>query len=276
MMLFGKRDLVSLEGFFSGAAHGTLLTRAGGFAEVEEAWLAYKFLGDDKANFLKLTPRDEKKGVSVDQVRDLSISLNMGAKRGGERRLVLVNDSFELNSRAQNALLKIVEEPPEGVFFLFLAGSEDFLLPTIVSRCQLIKLGGPTSEEVLSYGTRELGMKGSEVDLLWLQAGKSAGEFLRYSVDEAARKKSLETLGSAKKFIPAGEYEKLIILKKYLANRVDALEFVRSLLVVIELVAKKGAKEALSLGALAEKAERAIQNLNANANARMELLNLVV
>ena len=53
---------------------------------------------------------------------------------------VILKDAHHLTEEAQNALLKTLEEPPENVHIILLAQDSEFLLPTIISRCQIIEL----------------------------------------------------------------------------------------------------------------------------------------
>lgn len=280
-MLFGERDLASLEGFFGGSFHATVLVRGGGFAEQEEDLLAREFLGDSINNLLKLSALDGKKGVGVEQVRSLASSLGMAAKRGGERRLVVVSDRFKLGAQAQNAFLKILEEPPEGVFFLLLASSEDSFLPTIVSRSSLVKLKGPGQDEASRFLVNEVGLSNEDAKMLYLQSGGSVSEMLRLSTDENARKDSLEVLSDAKKFLTEDSYGRLVLINKYqnrskgTAKRDGVSDFLRSLLVVLELVSSKGAKEALRFADLVQGAESSLARLRLNANSKVELMSLV-
>lgn len=51
-------------------------------------------------------------------------------------RFVIINDAHLMNDQSQNALLKNLEEPPQGVIFILLTNERDSLLPTIISRCR--------------------------------------------------------------------------------------------------------------------------------------------
>jgi DNA polymerase III, delta subunit len=281
MMLFGERDLVSLEGFFRGSSHATVLMREGGFSEQEEDVLAGGFLGSSSSNLLKLMAVEGKKGVGVEQVRVLSSSLGMAAKRGGERRLVIVSDRFVFGVQAQNAFLKILEEPPEGVYFLLLANSEGSFLPTIISRASSIKLVGPSQDEAAKFLVENVGLDATDARMLYLQSGGSVAEILRLSSDESARKDSLEILGDAKRFLTQDSYERIVTINKYqnrakgAAKRDGVSDFLRSLLVVLELASSKGAKEALRFADLAQNTERSLARLKLNANSKVELMSLV-
>jgi len=276
MMLFGERDKRLLEGFFNTPAQGTLVVRQGGFSRNEEELLADIFLDKQKGNLYLLSLEDGKKGVGIEQVRKLAAALST-LSRSGERRLVIVSDRHAFGVQAQNTFLKILEEPPVGVYFLLLASGPDSFLPTISSRSQIIRLNGPNEEEVLEYLIKEAGLNEPEAKMLYLQAGGNPAEILRLVSDDFARKKSLEELSLAKKFLIQNSYDRLVLLKNYqnAGKRDEAVSFLKSLLVVLELASKKDAKEALRWSSLAEKVEKSLVNINLNANSKVELLSLV-
>lgn len=68
-------------------------------------------------------------------------------------KAVVLEDASLLTLDGQNALLKTLEEPPEGAILLLGAASEDSFLPTILSRCQVIKLK-VVSDDTLVYHTK--------------------------------------------------------------------------------------------------------------------------
>lgn len=86
---------------------------------------------DDKAERLK-------QDITVDEVRKLKSFFNLSASDGG-RRVVIVDAADELNVSAANALLKILEEPPEKSTLLLISHRPMRLLPTIRSRCRVLK-----------------------------------------------------------------------------------------------------------------------------------------
>ena len=76
-------------------------------------------------------------GYVVEQVRALIADVSLAPVRAQAKVYVL--DRVEtLRDACANALLKTIEEPPEGVVFILLARSTDAVLPTIVSRCQCV------------------------------------------------------------------------------------------------------------------------------------------
>ena len=87
------------------------------------------------------------KEIRVDDVRALARRLSFAALRG-RRKIAIVTPADALNERAQNTLLKTLEEPPPGTTFLMISANPDALLPTIRSRCARVQLG-PVPEDVL-------------------------------------------------------------------------------------------------------------------------------
>ncbi len=79
-----------------------------------------------------------KRSIAVDQIRALHIKLTK--KPGvGDRRVIIIDAADDLERNAANALLKSLEEPPVGTYFLLVSHAGDRLLPTIRSRCQILR-----------------------------------------------------------------------------------------------------------------------------------------
>lgn len=134
--------------------------------------------------FLLRRPWDEKakrlKGeITVDEVRKLKSFFALSAAGGG-RRVVIVDVADEMNTNAANALLKLLEEPPEGAVLLLISHQPSRLLPTIRSRCRELRLP-PLSPEALAEVMAGLDETPSAEDVLRLNelAAGSAGDALR-------------------------------------------------------------------------------------------------
>lgn len=86
---------------------------------------------DDKARRLKTV-------ITVDEVRKLKSFFTLSAADGGWR-VAIVDAADEMNPNAANALLKLLEEPPENTVLLLVAHQPARLLPTIRSRCRALR-----------------------------------------------------------------------------------------------------------------------------------------
>jgi DNA polymerase III delta' subunit len=80
-------------------------------------------------------------------VRHLISELALLPVEGGAR-VVVVEQAHRLNDDAQNALLKMLEEPPAGVTIILCADDEECLLPTVRSRCARVRVGAVGGREI--------------------------------------------------------------------------------------------------------------------------------
>lgn len=85
---------------------------------------------------------EQNKEYSIAQIRQLQTFLDLRTVMGGSR-VFLLDAGDRLGPLAGNALLKSVEEPPPRTVFLLAASSPELLLPTLVSRCQVVRFSGP-------------------------------------------------------------------------------------------------------------------------------------
>lgn len=90
------------------------------------------------------------KEIRVDQLRRMASWFNTATHRGGWRVAVLY-PAQSLNTISANALLKVLEEPPEHTVFLIVADAPDRLLPTLVSRCRRLPLAPPSEADSLAW-----------------------------------------------------------------------------------------------------------------------------
>jgi DNA polymerase-3 subunit delta' len=88
--------------------------------------------------------------IKVDQVRELAGFLNVGSHRG-RRRVALVHPAEAMNPNAANALLKGLEEPPNGAMFLLVTHRPASLLPTIRSRCVAVPVPVPSAKAAVEW-----------------------------------------------------------------------------------------------------------------------------
>lgn len=126
---------------------------------------------------------DEKTGrlraqITVDEVRKLRDFFGLSAAEGG-RRVVIVDAADELNPNAANGLLKLLEEPPAGALLLLVAHRPAALLPTIRSRCRVLRLS-PLGPDALSRAIEQaMGAAPEDPQALAELAGGSVGEAVR-------------------------------------------------------------------------------------------------
>jgi DNA polymerase III subunit delta' len=79
-----------------------------------------------------------KRSITIEQIRNLQASLTT---RPGlaDKRVIIIDSADDLERGGANALLKSLEEPPADTYFLLISHASDRLLPTIRSRCQMLR-----------------------------------------------------------------------------------------------------------------------------------------
>lgn len=111
---------------------------------------------------------EDKKQISVAQIRDV-VSESYIKPYMGKRKIVIFPDSALMTVQAQNALLKVLEEPPGDVVFLLLCTNHMQLLETIRSRTTLLQL------QQMQMSANDIDLENDVREQLFAQAQKLAG-----------------------------------------------------------------------------------------------------
>jgi DNA polymerase-3 subunit delta' len=124
----------------------------------------------------------EKDRIKIEDIRDLQRAVALSPVEGAYR--VCVISQFDMATlSAANCLLKTLEEPPERVILLLTAARLESLLPTIISRCQVLSLRQATTEQILST-LRARGVDGARARLLAHLARGRVGWAIEAGQDE--------------------------------------------------------------------------------------------
>ncbi len=134
--------------------------------------------------------------IKIDQVRSLRKTLRFAPLEGG-RRVIIINDAQAMNLEASNAMLKILEEPPNDTYIILTASQTTDLLPTIVSRCQQIPFRPvPVADIAAALGARS-GLDADAATAVAVLAKGSLGRALSADAEKWMdwRKDLLERVG---------------------------------------------------------------------------------
>jgi len=86
-----------------------------------------------------LEPEEDKQTIVIEQIRDLQHQLSL-KPHSAKYKTGIILEAQRMTTEAQNALLKTLEEPPAHSVLILTAPSAKILLPTTVSRCQIVRL----------------------------------------------------------------------------------------------------------------------------------------
>ena len=98
-------------------------------------------------NFYLIDLLNDKKNIDIAQIRKM-ITYTNKSTFNNMARFILIDNIEDLNKNSVNALLKVIEEPNENVFFILINNSEKNILPTLRSRCLLFKINFTFAESV--------------------------------------------------------------------------------------------------------------------------------
>ena len=118
-------------------------------------------------DFMLVRPEeaDNKSGqIKIEQIRKLKAFMTHKPARGGWR-VAIIDSMDEVNRNAQNALLKLLEEPPDKAMLFLVSSRPGQLLPTIRSRCRVMRIAGVSGKVGRGLVEAELGdVDGARLD----------------------------------------------------------------------------------------------------------------
>ena len=223
--------------------------------------------------------------IRVDDIREVSRRLSLAPLRG-RRKLAIVVPAEAMNERAQNTLLKTLEEPPPATTFLLVSAQPEALLPTIRSRCARVQLG-PVPEEILVARLVRDGIADADARE---RAARAQGSFTRALAGQGSRRELIEAVETA---LAAPDERAALDLAEQLGERDDAMaaalavqSWTRDLLVgapYMELRQLSALRDEISrwtppraLLLQAALCAEVIEALEQNGNARLQLERLLV
>lgn len=165
--------------------------------------------------------------IKIDQVRTMQREVVLSPHEG-RWKVYVIRQMERATAEAANCLLKTLEEPPAQVILVLTASDMDQLLPTIVSRCQVLNLRPPSvllAQEALE---ERWGVEPERAKLLARLSGGRLGWAVRASEDEAILRKRERGLDEMLELMGQGRVERLRYAQR-LSQTPDALREVLDL-----------------------------------------------
>lgn len=151
-----------------------------------------RFESGNHPDFIKVVP---EKSIGVEAVRDLIARLAIKPYEGG-RHVVVIEQAEKMTTQAQNALLKTLETPPGADVFFLVSSQMSSILPTIISRCRIVRFHNLEEQEAIE-ALRRHGLAEDRVRLLARLSQGAVGQALEMNASEdwwALRNKVLKAL----------------------------------------------------------------------------------
>ena len=156
--------------------------------------------------------------IKVDQVRQLQQTLSLSAYQAPYRVALLLNFD-EATPSAQNALLKTLEEAPDQVILILTAQSVEMMLPTVVSRCEVLQLHPLLQEDLTNALQERWGVPSEEASLLARLSAGSPGCALRLHKNPAEMEERSVYLKDALLMLSLNRRERFAYVENSLQDR---------------------------------------------------------
>lgn len=272
-----KKELLA---FAQHPTHALLLSGEKGSGKLTAAKaLIGKILGikiseiDSYPYYLHIQP--DGRIVKIDAIREIDsfLKLKVPSTTPGITRIVLIESADLMSLSAQNASLKILEEPPLDSLFILIADNPNALLPTIISRVNYIRIRKPPAQKLIEYFTTA-GFTKSQIETIIMLSDRLPGLSVEL-LDESGHHSLNAAADYAKRLLVANDYERLIMINKLSKDHPLAINTLRIIQQMASIVISKG-NNSQKWQTIAEAAYNAENDLLINGNAKLILSSFVL
>ena len=215
---------------------------------------------------------DEDKSGSI-YIADIRTLYEQRKTGTNHRQVAVIDDADRMTRGAQNAFLKLLEEPTKGSHFILTSHAPEHLLPTVRSRVQTMTVLPLTDEQTQQF-LRDLALdptKKAQID--FIAHGRPA-EMQRLASDETYFNIQAELAREARTFLTGNKYQQIVVAQQYKNDRAGALA-------LIEMTSNLAQRSLIShpqtaLIARLKKLLKAHESISANGNPRLHLMSTVV
>ncbi|MCW5875485.1 MAG: DNA polymerase III subunit delta' [Anaerolineales bacterium] len=180
------------------------------------------FARGEHPDLLVVARAEGDRDLRIDAIRELRRELSRAPLEA--RMQVAVALNFEDASvQAANALLKTLEEPNQRTVIFLTAADEDRLPPTIVSRCELLRLR-PVAADVLAAGLAHRGVEPGQANLLASLSGGRPGLALRWQEQPELLERRAEWLDACERLLAANRVQRFAFAEQASKDRASLRE----------------------------------------------------
>lgn len=226
---------------------------------------------ENHPDFFTLLPENKSKTISVDKVREIRLSAYI-TPHESKRKVYFIPEAQRLRTEAQNALLKLIEEPPEAAYFIMTTPSRSNLLETVISRSAVIPMRELTAEERFSAAQNQLPKHDKTALKQAAFSCRTVGEVLQSVSDPAAAKLSSDATRLLLDISSGNRYNALTLLCRYEKERENYINLLQSvrMLVISELCSPDNVGSALRSNKIIDIIDKSV--FSATQNVSLSLL----
>lgn len=269
--LIHKNTQQMLEAYLKNPPHALLLIGPSGMGKftVAKHW-SQKLTGTKEAEVIS---PDEKGAISIETVRTLYRSAR--SKREG-RQVIIIDQAQTMSTAAENAFLKLLEEPRPGVTFILTAPHINALLPTIISRSQCVNVR-PISAKIMQDAVYQANPHLSPTDiaqLMFIADGKPATA-IKLASNTDTLQQSRQIMQQAKELLAAKPYQRICAIGKLTSDKNNCIATLEAMqrMACIQLKRTNSNQSKQWLNTI-NTLETTLQQITHNGNLKAQLLAL--
>lgn len=266
-----------LSAFTQAPSHAVMLVGPSGTGKRSLAyWLTAELMGIQiekltEHPYVRLIGVGKDKSISIDKIRELEQFLSRKVPGDG-KRIVIVEDAHLLGVEAQNALLKTLEEPPESTTLILTVAHQQAMLPTILSRTQILAVQRPTSSELQQhFGAR---YSAPDVAKALAMSGGLPG-LMQAILDDSQDHPLVQAAAEARRIIQATLFERLALVDGMSKDREKCLQ-VLSVLQQMARISLRSGKGSEAWRRIMQACHQATGELLSSGQPKLVLTNLML
>lgn len=166
-------------------------------------------------DYFEINVEPEKKDISIEQIKELQYNFKLKSFLEGHK-IVIIDEADKLNDTSANALLKTLEEPFEDSIIILVVENLKNVLPTIISRCQIVKFNYVNEDLIYDY-LKKKEEKRENIRLVAKFINGQPGLLFQESLDEYINiyKDNIEYI---EQIINSKDYQKIKIIDEILKD----------------------------------------------------------
>lgn len=265
-LLVNKPTLVQLNSLAQNPPHALLLVGPLGIGKLTLAKTWAKQLN----SIAEVVEPEEKGTITIESVRNL---YRKTSGRQRQRQVVIIDHAEGMSTEAQNAFLKLLEEPRQNVTFILTSPTADMLLQTIASRVQVVQVGVVTPVQLKEWALKQKpDLSDQDINqLLFIAQGRPA-TLVKVLQDTAILEQYKNIMQVAKRLLSDPTYDRLASVNELTKDRGLLIATLEAMATMTSMQLSRSPTDRwLSLaGAL----EKCLMSLSQNGNPRAQLVNL--
>lgn len=262
-----------LNDYLSKPSHALMLTGSigCGLGTIAKA-LANQIAGVNTI-FIEPTQHNKQKTVIINADDIAELSMVVRDRRGSSSLAVVIDGADQTSAGVFERMLKLIEEPVAGVYYIFTAHSLDNIPATIISRSSLIKVELPTSEQCLGLYRGCDATKAAQIKFIADRRPAQIIRLLASSDGDFERQSTLVSL--AKEFLQGSVSRRLEIVNE-ITEREVGVQYCNNLSKLLRITSANKVVNPQQLGARLELIDKIATNLSAMGNVKIQLTNLAL